>query len=373
MSDEPKPPPDAPPAPPAPLSSAEAKVRAAMADAGLQQALRELDDSLHEPDPPAPDPVVGIPEKGEVLVTDTEAAAAYVQPMVRRARPLPQDTLTRVRVDARVEGQRRAAEAVRLAEDRLARARGPEAIDRERASRDIALLQRQFAEAEVTNLGLALEITRQRIANLQAVNGEREQLLARVLGQRPVAAEKVDVGVLARVERIGEADRCPRIRVGAFRGRPVAGWQAAFVGHHRDLVIAIQVRVTGSSGDRRTVTRVFQVGRRLRHTVGLGPGVRIGVGHAPQPGTVHVTLADRPVIDQLPLVHLHRDLEPAGRHLAPALEPGECHNLVRCHTEEPRRFVCRQDDRLDITLAQDIIRLRGSLSDPAQTTNQQHG
>lgn len=110
MSDEPKPPPDAPPAPPAPLSSAEAKVRAAMADAGLQQALRELDDSLHEPDPPAPDPVVVIPEKGEVLVTDTEAAAAYVQPMVRRARPLPQDTLTRVRVDVRVDPRRQPTE-----------------------------------------------------------------------------------------------------------------------------------------------------------------------------------------------------------------------------------------------------------------------
>lgn len=116
MSDEPKEPGDraaaeAAAAPVPALGSAEAKMRAALADSGLQEALRELHDAIEEPDPPAPDPVVVLPDpKGEVLIADTEAAAAYVRPTVRRGGPVPQDTLTRVHVDARVDPRRQPTE-----------------------------------------------------------------------------------------------------------------------------------------------------------------------------------------------------------------------------------------------------------------------
>jgi hypothetical protein len=49
--------------------------------------------------------------------------------------------------------QRRAAEAVRLAEDKLGpRRRAPDAVDKERLSRELASLRRQLAEAELANL-----------------------------------------------------------------------------------------------------------------------------------------------------------------------------------------------------------------------------
>jgi len=130
MSDEPRAPEDRAAAPPIPatpappLGSAEAKMRAALASSGLRDALRELDDVIEEPDPPAPDPVVVLPDKkGEVLVADTEAAAAYVQPTVRRGGPVPQDTLTRVHVDARVDPRKQPTER-RLQSEVLAAAQG---------------------------------------------------------------------------------------------------------------------------------------------------------------------------------------------------------------------------------------------------------
>jgi potassium efflux system protein len=57
----------------------------------------------------------------------------------------------------RIDAQRRAGEAVRLAEDKLARASAQEAIDKERLSRELASLRRQLAEAELANIEIGLE------------------------------------------------------------------------------------------------------------------------------------------------------------------------------------------------------------------------
>lgn len=117
MSDPPTPPRNpaaaspAATAAPAPANTAQAKIRAALENEGLREALRELEAARAEPEPPAPDPIIVLPEKGgEVIVADVEAAAAYVQPTARRAGPVPQDTLTRVRLDARVDPRRQPTE-----------------------------------------------------------------------------------------------------------------------------------------------------------------------------------------------------------------------------------------------------------------------
>ena len=55
-----------------------------------------------------------------------------------------------------IEAQRRAAEALRLADDQMARAKGEQDIEKARKAKEIAALRLQLTEAELINLGIAL-------------------------------------------------------------------------------------------------------------------------------------------------------------------------------------------------------------------------
>ncbi len=90
-----------------------------------------------------------------------------------------------------IEGQRRAGEALRLAEDQLARAKGEQDIDKARKAREIAALRLQLAEAEVVNVGIGLQGVLDEIQALELFAKETESLVARVLPQQKL--DKVDV------------------------------------------------------------------------------------------------------------------------------------------------------------------------------------
>ncbi|MFO0587432.1 MAG: hypothetical protein U0441_07830 [Polyangiaceae bacterium] len=97
--------------PPRAMSPAEAKIQAALGDASFEEALQRIEAVRAEPDPAAPDPVVVLPDRhGEAIVAETEAAAVYVQPTRRRPGRVPQDTQTRVRVDAKMDPRRQPTE-----------------------------------------------------------------------------------------------------------------------------------------------------------------------------------------------------------------------------------------------------------------------
>jgi small-conductance mechanosensitive channel len=83
-----------------------------------------------------------------------------------------------------IEAQRRAGEALRLAEDQLARARGEQDSEKARKARDIAALRLQLAEAEVVNLGIGLQGVQDEIQALEVFAKETESLVARVLPQQ---------------------------------------------------------------------------------------------------------------------------------------------------------------------------------------------
>ena len=86
---------------------------------------------------------------------------------------------------AQIEAQRRAAEALRLAEDRLARARSDEQIERERHNRDLAALRLKLNDAELANIALGEELVQAEIAGLQTTSADLQALIERVLpGQR---------------------------------------------------------------------------------------------------------------------------------------------------------------------------------------------
>jgi len=90
-----------------------------------------------------------------------------------------------------IEGQRRAGEALRLAEDQLARAKGEQDIEKARKAREIAALRLQLAEAEVVNVGIGLQGVLDEIQALELFAKETESLVARVLPQQTL--DKADV------------------------------------------------------------------------------------------------------------------------------------------------------------------------------------
>ena len=92
----------------------------------------------------------------------------------------------------RIDAQRRAGEAVRLAEDKLARASAQEAIDKERLSRELASLRRQLAEAELANIEIGLERIHMEIQASQTLGREIERLLARVLPEQRLDKEELE-------------------------------------------------------------------------------------------------------------------------------------------------------------------------------------
>lgn len=84
-----------------------------------------------------------------------------------------------------IEAQRRAGEALRLAEDRLARARGDDEAERERHNRDLAALRLKLSDAELANIALGEELVEAEATGLRATSTELQALIDRVLpGQR---------------------------------------------------------------------------------------------------------------------------------------------------------------------------------------------
>ena len=90
-----------------------------------------------------------------------------------------------------IEAQRRAGEALRLAEDQLARARGEQDSEKARKVRDIATLRLQLTEAELVNLGVGLQSTQEEIQALEQFSKEADSLVARVLPQQKL--DKADM------------------------------------------------------------------------------------------------------------------------------------------------------------------------------------
>ena len=87
--------------------------------------------------------------------------------------------------------QRRAGEALRLAEDQLARAKGEPDREKARKAREIAALRLQLTEAEVTNLGIGLQGLQDEIQALELFTKETESLVARVLPEQKL--DKADI------------------------------------------------------------------------------------------------------------------------------------------------------------------------------------
>ena len=90
-----------------------------------------------------------------------------------------------------IEAQRRAGEALRLAEDQLARAKNEQDGEKARKAREIAALRLQLAEAEVVNLGIGLQGVQDEIQALELFAKETESLVARVLPQQKL--DKTDL------------------------------------------------------------------------------------------------------------------------------------------------------------------------------------
>jgi len=90
-----------------------------------------------------------------------------------------------------IEAQRRAGEALRLAEDQLARAKSEQDGEKARKAREIAALRLQLAEAEVVNLGIGLQGVQDEIQALELFAKETESLVARVLPQQKL--DKTDI------------------------------------------------------------------------------------------------------------------------------------------------------------------------------------
>jgi small-conductance mechanosensitive channel len=91
-----------------------------------------------------------------------------------------------------IETQRRASEALRLAEDRLARAKGQTELDKERSAREVAALRLQLSEAELTNIDIVLESAKEEIRALELVTAETQRLVTRVVAAQTLSKEDVE-------------------------------------------------------------------------------------------------------------------------------------------------------------------------------------
>jgi potassium efflux system protein len=91
-----------------------------------------------------------------------------------------------------IEAQRRASEALRLADDRLARAKGETELKKERGNRELAALRLQLSEAEVTNVGIVLQGAQAEIQALELSTAETQRLVTRVLASQTLPREDVD-------------------------------------------------------------------------------------------------------------------------------------------------------------------------------------
>ena len=128
--------------------------------------------------------------------------------------------------------RRRAAEAIRLAEDQLARARSDEESIKQRWAKTLAALQQQLADAELLTISLRQDALKHSVATLRKNCEELKQFIERVLpGQRFTEADmeevrnrgrngadkiklEIDTTVAAYGKRLAERDRLLKAGVG---------------------------------------------------------------------------------------------------------------------------------------------------------------
>ncbi|WP_313950223.1 mechanosensitive ion channel domain-containing protein [Accumulibacter sp.] len=89
-----------------------------------------------------------------------------------------------------VDARKRANAAVRLAEDRLARAAGQDQVEKDRESSELAATRRQQAEAELSAVALGLDLIGMKRKQLQPLGEQMQRLLARVLPEQQLSKEE---------------------------------------------------------------------------------------------------------------------------------------------------------------------------------------
>lgn len=115
----------------------------------------------------------------DLLRDQQDAASERLQALTLAERALEAQKATLLDV------QRRASEAVRLADDKLARGKG----EPERLNRELAAMRVQLAGTELTTIDLGLEKVRLEMSGLRMINDELQRLLARVLPEQRLSKE----------------------------------------------------------------------------------------------------------------------------------------------------------------------------------------
>jgi small-conductance mechanosensitive channel len=132
-----------------------------------------------------------------------------------------------------LEEQRRAAEALRLADDRLARASGKPAAEGEAAKRSIAELALKVADGVLSNLEISLDILRGVVSLQREEITEVQAVVARAVPQQTLTREQLDgklrqlreilTGLAAETEALNGESR----RLAAERSRAAPAGAAA--------------------------------------------------------------------------------------------------------------------------------------------------
>ncbi|MBE2257779.1 MAG: mechanosensitive ion channel [Rhodobacteraceae bacterium] len=218
-----------------------------------------------------------------------------------------------------IDEQQRASEAVRLAEDRLARADGQDQIAKDRESLELASLRRRQAEADLSNVALGLDVIHLKLKKLRPLGEQMQRLLARVLPEQHLAKEDFEQNQtrlrseLAKVSReidlivantsklAAERTRLTKLAQGADPNGPIANrlrvldeqietdrltlmtltwlhgmiqvagdsWRQRFVGFSSDdattrqAVISALQRTSSDLGSRKDLFRELQDGARI--------------------------------------------------------------------------------------------------------------
>jgi potassium efflux system protein len=149
-----------------------------------------------------------------------------------------------------IDGRKRAAKAVRLAEDRLASANNRAQIDKDRANRELASLGQRQAEADLTTATLGRELIRQKLEKLQPLREKIQRLLSRVLPEQQLSKEDFEqqqaslrrrqAKVSAEIDQVvadngkltSERERLAKLLAGADPNGPIA---------HRMQVLEVQM------------------------------------------------------------------------------------------------------------------------------------
>jgi hypothetical protein len=93
---------------------------------------------------------------------------------------------------ALIEAQHRAAEAVRLSDDKVARASNQQSSEKETQNRELASLQKQLIEAQLTNVGIGLERIALENKGLLETKQELKTTLSRVIPLQQLSKEDLE-------------------------------------------------------------------------------------------------------------------------------------------------------------------------------------